>query len=88
VASDTAAKAVMLLNAQQDGNLRADYVMPASTSEFLSCHGPEKEVGAKKDISSFFLAIYRGPTPNSLKNYLFLLCIKSCSSWRKVGIWG
>ncbi|MFC2164690.1 C-GCAxxG-C-C family (seleno)protein [Acidobacteriota bacterium] len=44
VAGDTAAKAVLLLNAQQDGNLRTEYVMPASTSECLSCHGPEKEV--------------------------------------------
>jgi hypothetical protein len=44
VSGDTAAKAVMLLNAQQDGNFRAEYVMPASTSECLSCHGPEKEV--------------------------------------------
>lgn len=44
VSGDTAAKAVMLLNAQQDGNLRTEYVMPASTSECLSCHGPEKEV--------------------------------------------
>ena len=44
VSGDTAAKAVMLLNAQQDGNLRNEYVIPASTSKCLSCHGPEKEV--------------------------------------------
>jgi len=44
VAGDTAAKAVELLNAQQDGKLQTEYVMPASTSECLICHGPEKEV--------------------------------------------
>jgi len=44
VSGDTAAKAVMLLNAQQDGNLQTEYVMPASVLECLSCHGPDKEV--------------------------------------------
>lgn len=44
MAGDTAAKAIMLLNAQQDGNLLTEYVMPASTSECLHCHGPEKEM--------------------------------------------
>jgi hypothetical protein len=44
LSGDTAAKAVILLNAQQDGNLQPEYEMPASTSKCLGCHGPEKEV--------------------------------------------
>jgi len=44
VAGDVAAKAVGLLNAQEDGLFQAEYVMPASTAECLECHGPEKEV--------------------------------------------
>ncbi len=44
VAGDVAAKAVRLLNAQEDGQFKAAYVMPASTAECLDCHGPEKEV--------------------------------------------
>ena len=44
VAGDVAAKAVMLLNTQEDGLFKAEYVMPASTAECLECHGPEKEV--------------------------------------------
>ena len=44
VAGDVAAKAVELLNAQEDGLFQGEYVMPESTAECLSCHGPEKEV--------------------------------------------
>jgi hypothetical protein len=44
VAGDVAAKAVSLLNAQENGLFQAEYAMPASTAECLECHGPEKEV--------------------------------------------
>lgn len=44
VAGDVAAKAVTLLNPDEDGLFKAEYVMPASTAECLECHGPEKEV--------------------------------------------
>lgn len=45
VAGDTAAKAVILLNAREDGKLRLQYPQQKSTAACLSCHGPEKEVG-------------------------------------------